>query len=269
MPYTAQKVYDEVCRLLLENSGLSLAYTEASFLRDLQLSLDELCQETGFANKFLCQPLFFRQTDYDLPSVAMDVHEVMVNCRHIQETSSFYLDRGDPLSDLDEGNPEQWHRDKIGVGKVKISPPPRSSGAQIGTDPVVGLFGTPGGTISPTVIDIESSESLYGTISKAEGDYYVEVSGPMYGIIGSMTVADKNIALLSTVKPVTTDLSLDSYLELVPDSFACYLKWFVLERIWSTDGESKDIARATYAGTRKQEVIGLAKAIMDEDLPAK
>lgn len=68
-----------------------------------------------------------------------------------------------------------------------------------------------------------------------------------------------------TVQPTTNGYAAGDTVLLVPDSMAVYLKYFVLEKIFTTEGETRDRSRAQYCKARIDEVVNLGRAIMRED----
>lgn len=74
-----------------------------------------------------------------------------------------------------------------------------------------------------------------------------------------------NLKVIASQVPTQTSLSMSDNIPLMPDSMATYLKFAVLEVIFSMDGEGKDMARADYCRARVDECIGLFKAVMEEE----
>lgn len=204
MAYTAQNVYDEVCRLLLEDTGLQLVYSTDSFLNDLTVSVREFLQRTGIAKDVVTISGLANTSTYTVADEHMEVQAAFWNGRHLSRNSGYYMDEDDPYWESNQDTPpEQWREDRLEKNKVQIAPKPTVNGT---------------------------------------------------------------IKLICTEQPSSSLLALDSTISLIPDSFACYLKWFALVRIWKTEGEARDLQRAEYARARCDEAISLAKAIMTEDL---
>ncbi len=82
----------------------------------------------------------------------------------------------------------------------------------------------------------------------------------------SPTLADgeTNIAVIESVLPDLSALTLDSTIAGIPRSFGWYIAWGVLWRIFSGDTLIKDPVRAAYAKARFDEGVGLAKTVMGD-----
>lgn len=262
MAYTAQQVYDEVCSTLLEDGGLVFVYTEAAFLKDLSACLAEFMQATGIVKKFVCLPLKAGVSEYQYPATGMEVQAAYADNGHLYDANTFDVDQANPDWRRDIGTPRSWKSDQLAANVVEVAPAPDTNGREVQwTKPFLGTFSA---CSDPYDLDVTAASPVYGTISQCDGDCYVEFSGPMFGTIGDLVVSDSNLALVVTAQPKDTTLTLDTVLELIPDSLAPYLVWSVLERLWSSDGEAKDVSRARYARARRVEGVNICKAISGE-----
>lgn len=266
MPYTVQDVYTEVCDMLLEPGGLSLVYTQAAFLRDLETVIVEMCQDTKLAVALLCIDVPVGVPDVELPESCIDVYDVVYRHRTILPNTSFDIAQDDPLIDSGYGQPQEWYRSNLDSGTMRLVPAPRAIGVKTTPDPYEGLYGTIG-AMTGTELTLSVDYPLYGVIGGVvDGDTFIEVDGQMLGTIAEFTTSRTNGILVSAVRPISDGLTLDDIIAHIPDTFAIYLKWYVLRNIWSTDGESKDIARAKYAMARIEEIRNLIDAVNREDL---
>jgi hypothetical protein len=266
MAYKAQDVYDEVCDLLLEPGGLSLVYTEAAFLRDLNTATVEMCQDTGLAVNLLAIETPVAIADISLPSSVADVTDVMYRQRALIPNSAFDIGQQDAQIDSTYDSPEEWYRSNLEVGDLRMVPAPRLTGVSTDVGPLSGFYGTLA-AVSGTELSVTPTEPFYGVIGSIDdGDTYVEVDGQALGTIGRLATSRLNAMVVANVRPISDVLTPKSILEHIPDTFASYLKWYVLRNIWSTDGESKDIARARYAMARIDELRKIIDAVNREDL---
>ena len=87
------------------------------------------------------------------------------------------------------------------------------------------------------------------------------VYSPKYG---QFYPADRNLALVGTYGTTKTSFSLADTIPNVPDSFTAYLGYGVMAKIFSTDGEAKDMQRAAYCSARFQEGVSLARAMLGQ-----
>jgi len=264
--YTVSMVYDEVCQLLLERGGLRFTYSSAAFLRDIHYAIVETCQRTAIVKEFFPIDFVAGTADYTLPDNAMDFHEAFAGNRHMQKVSSLYEDKDFGLDDT--VLPQEWHRDTSDANVIHVIPPPSIGGsAPVDVQPSGGMYGTIGGPA--TAQDAFTVEDpLYGTLNSITGSY-IESDGPFFGTISDITTGDESMIVIASVRPAATSYALSDVIPILPDTVCSYLKWFILEKIWSMDGEAKDIQRAAYATARKEEILGILAAIMEEDLPVE
>jgi hypothetical protein len=266
MAFKAQNVYDEVCDLLLEPGGLSLVYTQAAFLRDLNTALVEMCQDTAMAVNLLAIETPVALADITLPTSVTDVTDVLYRHRTLIPNSAFDISQQDARIDSSYDSPEEWYRSNLEVGDLRLVPAPSLTGVSTDTGPIYGFYGTIS-AVSGTELTVASDAPFYGVIGAiSDGDTYGEVDGQMLGTLAGFATSRLNALVVANVRPISDTLALSDILTHIPDSFAIYLKWYVLRNIWSTDGESKDIARAKYAMARIEELRRIIDAVNREDL---
>lgn len=204
MAYTVAKVYTQVCKVLLEDTGLGLTgYTSNDFLQDLLISTRQFLQESGLVKDAYTFTALAADSTYLVPDQYMEVQHVFWNGRYLMKNTSFNLDESNPRWESETGPPQQWHEDKINVNNIKIAPPP---------------------------------------------------------------TVDGQITVIATVQPNITAYTMEGTIQLIPDSFCRYLKYFVLEKVFSQEGEYRDTLRASYCKARADEAINMAKAISNEEL---
>lgn len=93
-----------------------------------------------------------------------------------------------------------------------------------------------------------------------------DTSGTVFsGTYGTFLPANNGLTVVGPAGPTTNTLTLLGDIpEEVPDSFTPYLTYRVLYRVFSTDGEAKDLQRAYYCDARWKEGVALAQAIMND-----
>lgn len=75
------------------------------------------------------------------------------------------------------------------------------------------------------------------------------------------------IKIIGTAQPtLLSTWVMGTTIPLIPNSFVLFFKFKVLEKIFSTDGESKDMGRAKYCKARWTEGTNLGAAIMSEQM---
>jgi hypothetical protein len=225
-----------------------------------------MCQDTGLAVNLIAVETPIAVAEVDLPESCVDVQDVIYRHRTLMPNTSFDIARDDARMDSSYGSPEEWFQSNLEAGTLRLVPSPTAAGLSTGVGGAAGFYGTLS-AVSGTELAVTPSAPFYGIISEtADGDTYLEVDGIGLGTIAGFATSRMNALLVTTVRPTSDAYTLDSIIEHIPPSFAMYLKWFVLRNIWSTDGESKDIARAKYAAARTEELRKLIDAVNREDI---
>lgn len=262
---TVNDVYTEVCDALAEPlpTGLSLGIlTVNQFLDEFAEVIDDFCQKAGLVRKLFSIAVSSGVASYTVPDQAMHVQEVFYKDRYL------YRSTGMGLDDLSfewknlAGAPVRWHEDRLAVKTLEVSPTPDTTGYTVGTS--TDFYGTISSTATADDDFDFTSTDFYGTIGDFAGAVYLEVTSPMYGIIGNLVPSTGNLTLIATTRPPKIAWVLADPIEVVPDEFAAYLKYGVLAKVFSMDSETKDALRARYCGARYQEGIALAKAVSTE-----
>lgn len=202
MAYTVAKVYGEVCKAILEDSGMSMAYTQNGFLADLTVSVRELLQRTGIIKDVVEIAVPGGQATVSIPDEYMEVLDVYWNGKCLQKSTGFDLDESVERRGLVERVPDKWREDKLAKNTIELIPAPETTGT---------------------------------------------------------------LLAYCTLQPTSNGYSAGDTIPLVPDSMAAYLKFFALEKIFTTDSEARDRSRAQYCRARIDEVVNLGRAIMMED----
>ena len=91
-------------------------------------------------------------------------------------------------------------------------------------------------------------------------------STPPIGEYGDFYPADRNLTIVGPAAPSKVSWSLSDTLDGIPDSFTHYLAYGVLEQIFSSESELRDIQKAAYCRTRFQEAFSIADCIGREEL---
>jgi hypothetical protein len=261
---TVNDVYTEVCDALCEPlpNGLSLGIlTLAQFLDEFSEVMDDFCQHTNLDRKLINLDVSSGTASYTVPDNATHIQEAFFNDRYIHRATGESLDAQSYEWSGLSGTPRRWHEDRLPIKTIELSPTPDADGWTMDTS--ADFYGTLGSTTNPNVIDFLATD-FYGTIASADGPIFIELTGPMYGTIGSLVASNGNLTLVSSVKPTKIAWVLADFIEVVPDEFVQYLKYGVLRNIFSRDAETKENPRARYCAARYEEGIALAKAVSME-----
>lgn len=263
------EIYSQVCSVLLESpDGLSLGLlTEGQFLTLAGETLTDLASKTGLIRKIFNTVIGFGVSTYPLDDNLSDLQACIAQGTHIFETSDFMLSNYNDDWATWMNRPEAYKQDDIDPRSVLLEPIPNIDGDQVVVDSGSGAYGTISSTSSPVDFDIEASfltPAGYGTIATGLGNPYLETVNPGYGLIAAMVPSGNNLSKFGTALPANiANLSLDSYIELIPDSLVHYLKYGILAKIFSSDNELRDEQKAAYSAARYSECINLIGAMMD------
>ncbi len=204
MAVTVQSVYDKVCRMILEDGGLSLVYSEGSFLSDLAVAVRSILQASGMVKAYNTQAVNAGTGTVSISDEYMEVYDLFWNGRYLLRSYGMAMDESDPFWQSEQRTPEQWREDQLAANTVQIAPKPSANGT---------------------------------------------------------------LGHISSVQSTATTLGMEDNIPYLPDSFATgYLHYFVLYKIFSSEGESRDMNRAAYCKARMEECLNIAKAIMSEEI---
>jgi hypothetical protein len=194
---------------------------------------------------------------YTKPDQLGEIDEALAGQTHINRTSGFYLDNSDPSWPTQFNQPQSFKEDEVPVNQIQLSPMPNVEGELTYTYDQG--YGVPASTSGAVDFDIQANPSTpgYGVFAEAIGNPYLEAAGTGYGVYADMVCSTGNLTMIGNVIP--TD---PTYIQLIPASFQCYLKYGILSRIFSTNSELKDEQKATYCQARYAEGVNLAGAIM-------
>jgi hypothetical protein len=89
---------------------------------------------------------------------------------------------------------------------------------------------------------------------------------PPIGHYDDFYPAERNLTIVGPAAPSKTAWEAGDTLDGIPDSFTHYLTYGVLEKIFSSESELRDVQRAAYCRSRFDEGISLARAIAAAEL---
>lgn len=255
-----QDIYDDVCNALLEPNGLVLGMvTEDDFLRFYGEVYQDFLQGAGIIKKLANVVTVSGTSIYEKPEYAMEAEEAAYDRNYLHREDAFTLDALSASWKNQSGPPRRWHEDRLEVRHFEIQPVPARSGYSVTM--AASLYGTISAKSLPVDFDVSVSAPLYGVIGGFSGPIYLEAGAWGLGTIADLVPDSLNVTLTATVKPLGIAWTLNDFIEAIPNSFAIYLKWGVLQTIFSMDGETKDEQRAAYCSARFQEGINLSQAI--------
>jgi len=265
MATTCGQIYQEICTVLLEDGGLTLGLIQPSQV--IQFVGETTCDflmKTGIVKKIVnIVPLAGIDT-YLLPDQISDTQYSAFQQSYLHRTSSFYLDNSDATWQAYESTPTTWKQDEVKPKQIQLNPTPNADGDFVATAPI-GFYGILSSVSNTNDLNITGpSVGLYGIVNGFTGAPYMEMLTPAWGVWSTATVDSSNLMCISTGIPSTLNVAINSYLELIPDSFTPYIKYGALQKVFSQDGECKDLLKSAYCQSRYTEGVNLAAAIMSE-----
>lgn len=303
--FTVQDCYQTVCWVLLEDTGLALGIvTQANFLTLFADVLLDFVNRTGLVWEIFTQQLNFNQSPYLFPPQINEVKEAFVGGVQLDHTSLPDLDawlyNWRAFMDI----PQYWHEDGLPPKTIELAANPNYTGAgylmpvDITAQPPYGVFGV--FNAAPPIVSSGTVDTSGTAVTWTSGDifntgwgaYYpvlnIVIAGviwPISAVAGttgltlaisagtqsgaaySVTVPqDGNLTVVGTKGLVTNVFALDDVIPVVPDSFCPALAYGILARIFSQDGEAKDLQRAQYAQARYSEYANAGAAVAGQVL---
>ncbi len=259
-------IYDRVTSDLLERGGFRLGIvTDAEFLSHYSDTANDFLQQSQIARHITCQPLQYGIDRYDLPGWMNTGDDLLIDEATIRGSSE------SDIADFNQrwrnqlGPVRAWGQDKMRMSTVRLFPAPAKDGPQVTMAGASVLQGVIGSVVDGD-ISVTATAAMLGTIGGESGSVAIMFAGPMLGIIGDIRSSKGNIAVLGKASLFEREVTLDSPIELLLDTFAVYLIYGILAKIFGTDGETKDELRRDYCRARYDEGVMLAQAIMNEDM---
>lgn len=259
------EIYDSVTSDLLERGGFTLGLvSEDNFLTHYGSIHADFLQKTGIIRTIHCQPQQFGVDTYVLPDSVGDTKQAFSEETALFESSESDMASLNPAWARQIRQPRSWSQDKGKMTNIRISPAPRIDGSQVAVNGGA-LYGTasesPAGEVQVTC---GTAEGLYGTIGGDNGSLSLIPTGPFFGTVAQFNVSKGNLAVIAQQSQFDQAPTLKGYVEWLPDSFALYIGYGILAKIFSTDGEMKNDQLARYCFARYEEGILLAQAISGE-----
>lgn len=302
--FRVQDCYQTVCYALLEDSGLTLGLVTVQNFLDLfaDVFLDFM-NRTGLVQEIFTQQLNFNQSTYLSPLDITTITECFVGGVQLDHTSLQDLDewRYNWRSVMD--TPQWWHEDGLPPSTFEVAANPNYTGAgyKMPVDPalqppfgVYGVFNAAPAVKSTGVVSTVGTAVTWLTgdiFNTGWGSYYpvlnITIGGTAYPLetvptTTGLTLAvsagtqvaiysinpgdDGNLTIVGPKGSATNVFTLGQVVPVLPDSFCYALAYGVLARIFSQDGEVKDLSRAQYAQARYTEYLNAAAAVSGQML---
>ena len=284
--------------------GLSLGIvTLQEFLTLFGVVLEDFVNRTGLQWSIFTQQVNFNQSTYQFPEAINEPKVAFVGGQYVDHATLYDLDDWEYGWQGKMGVPDYWYSDGLPPKTIGVAANPNYSGASytIPVGPsapppygVNGLFngatpgqysgilvvsGTTGTWGSGALFDLNWNNyyplptmTLNGTVyhlasvNSTTGVTFVETPASQSYFWQVNVGNDGNLSIVGTTGLASITYTLGQLIPCVPDSFCFYLAYGVLARIFSTDGEAKDLQRSYYCNARYLEGISAAAAVSGEML---
>ena len=143
MSVAVQDIYDRVCEVLLENSGLVLGlYTEAQFLHAVSVILLDFSQRAALDKQIFTTMIKAGVPLYSVPDDVQKPELCFVGGKLIEKVMEPDLVQGHFEWRKRVGPPRQWHEDNLAPKRMEVFPKPDRDGVNIpGDGPIIGVYG--------------------------------------------------------------------------------------------------------------------------------
>lgn len=259
-----REIYNSVTSDLLERGGFQLGLvTDEIFLAHYQSVFEDYLQRISLAWTLHSQPQQFGVCDYDMPDHVGEVKQVFSAEKGLGRSTKAGVSNVNQRWMDDIGSPRTFIPDDESMGSVRLYPRPQLDGAPAAA--VTPGYGTLSASSSSADVQFTCPSGGYGVISgDASGKVALMPAGPGFGTIARIDGSGRNLSVLATRAAFNKYPDLDYVVEWLPDSFALYLGYGILAKIFSTDGEMKNDQLARYCNARFEEGVALAKEISVE-----
>jgi len=282
---TLNDLYLRVAEICLEPGGFQLGLiTDQQFLSAYVDVVSQFLQETRAFQLFTCMNETIGQEEWELPDWCGDVRAAFHDNNYLRHENSESLGATNEYwsnSSTRLGVPQMWREDTMDPKGMAVWPFPLRNGNQVSW-PVNGFLGTIASiTASPSdSITAVFPAPFYGTLAGTVNDYdpvyygstYVDTPGVYVGTVSGMNEAKTDLMAVSTAVLKNRDVALSppltGFIEYLHDTFADYIVYGILEKLWSADSESRDVFRAQYCRRRYQEGVKLVAYILGSEVEA-
>jgi hypothetical protein len=206
---------------------------------------------------------------YDDPVYTMQMDRISFSSRPLYRTNRYLLDRENPKWKTLAGVPKQYHQDQLPTKTFETDRAPTSvmtgSGYTV-TLPASGRGGVlrtmSGGFGYTATLPAAGRGGLLRYVLGTIAYNATLIPGrPHGGVLRQMFDGATNFEVIATV--LTGDVT-DATDELpVPDFCVVYIKFGVLEKMLSKEGEGQDLARSQYCSARYDNGIALFRRLID------
>lgn len=265
MSATVQNIYNDCCSILLEPSGLVLGlYTPAQFIQAYREVMDDFLGRTGLIKAIAVIAQEFGIPQYVMPDWISEPEVAITDGTAIRRDFEGNIGSIDRNWQNKVGSPRSWRQDKQLPNQVSLYPAPNVENPAVPLDPSPGQYGA---VIAwAPLADLTSIVAFVGTMTQSGGVATFTSPGAFFGSAPLNQFSRGNLCLIGATGLLSEDVTLSSPVEAITDDWLHFIKYGILEKIWLSDSELKDVQRARYARARYDEGCMLAAAVMGEEV---
>jgi hypothetical protein len=268
MSTTVNQIYLDCCDILLEPAGLELGLlSQSQWIEWYRQVMDDFLGKTGLIKAIALIPQQFGIPQYTTPDFISQPDCCFSDGCFINRDFEGNISTISRNWQNQVGTPRSWRQDKQYPNQLSLYPSPNVESTLAPSAPPPGVFGT---VIAWAPGQSETSETAYvGTMVQSGGVGTFTSPGEFFGTQPLNTFSRGNVAVIGAVGLLTENVDLSDPMEALTDEWGAYIKYGILEKIWVSDSELKDVQRAAYARARYQEGVMLASAVMGEAIEAE
>lgn len=256
-----RELYNSVCEIMLEPGGFHLGIlTDAEFLGYYKSTMEDFLGRTGMIKGIIFLQQFAGVSQYEMPSWICDPIYMFSDGAQLRSDFEGSIAQEDRYWQSKIGQPRSWRADKLPDSFFSVYPAPAINTPftpVTGTNGVIAAW-VPGG-------DLSQNQAFIGTMVQASQVGTFTTPGDFFGTGQPLTLASRgDLAAIGTLMLFTEDVDLDDPIEHLDDDWLPIIKFGILQRIFMTDGETRDMLRERWAWSRYEEGVALGQALMEQ-----
>lgn len=238
---TPRDLYVQLCYDLCEPGGLQLGIlTDDDFIRYLNLTVLDFCNTTGIFRRIFTQTVSAGVSQYTIPDDILRVDMAFLQGNWLPRSTAGGI--ANAIRDWRRklGVPVCFHEDSLPIKTLELAPSPNYNGQFI-----------------PGASEPDPPHAQYDSFSAV-------VFLPPNPLL-PVTQTPPQHRGLSVIGPwYPAGATMDCEIDAFPDDLFVYILYGILERVFSSDSELRDLQRAAWAHASYQEGVSLCRAITGE-----
>jgi hypothetical protein len=260
---TYQNLFDDCAAILLERSGFTLGLiSTAQWIEYAVAVFQDFLGKTGICQCVAVMPQQFGIPQYTLPDFISDAQACFSDGAAVRRDFEGNISTIDRQWQQKVGAPRSWRQDKQLPQQLSLYPAPTVESVNAPNYPPPGTYGAVLAWAPSS--DLTSETAFIGTLIQTAGVAAFTTPGVFFGAQPLNQFSRGNVCAIGPVGLLTEAVTLASPIEALTDDWLTFIKFGILEKIWMSDSELKDVQRARYAHARYEEGCMIAAAVMGE-----